>query len=392
MNFIDKKQILTSFLAEGYQLDESALDFLTSHTDQIVDVLGGLQKLLKKPAILTDKHIKTLLNPQTPITLKTPQHVSKPPTPNTILSLLSNRYNFLKSVLQNRLELTNLASINKIGGSKQFSLIALLREVDYVDKNIIAEDKTGSIKLFFDDQSTAQHLVSEETVGLLCMQEEGRIKIQRVVHPDIPIKREIIRSKTKTTCVFFPAQTLNELRIHPKHYAKYEMWCKDNNSDNTVVFVLGGIPNPDVLGTLPKQSTKIVLVNETPQGSDDDSELIIMVEPALVKIGGVTLFLSTGDFLKDYITAMKTNAEEALVNLLKKRHLNPTFNIQQPIYSNDPYLLDIIPDVIVVGSSGTPQAINYKGVTIVTTGSPASQPIVWSTDLQTRETIKIDFT
>ncbi len=392
MNFTDKKQILTTFLAEGYQLDESALDFLISHTDQIEDVLRSLQKLLEKPAVLTDKHIKTLLKPQTPIILKTPQHAPKPRTTNIILSILGNRYNFLKSVLQGRLELTNLTSINKIGSSKQFSLITLLREVDYVERNVIAEDKTGSIKLFFDDQNTTQHLVSEETVGLFCIQAEGRIKIQRVVHPDIPIKREITRSKTKTKCVFFPTQTLNELRTHPKHCAKYEAWCKDSNSDNTVAFILGGMPNPDVLGALPEQNTKIALVNEQPHGSGDDSGLAIMAEPALVKIGDVTLFLSTGDFLKDYMTVMKTNTEETLVNLLKKRHLNPTFNINQPIYSNDPYLLDIIPDVIVVCSSGTPQVVNYKGVTIITTGSPASQPTVWSTDLQTRETIKIDFT
>ena len=61
-----------------------------------------------------------------------------------------NRYNFFKNILQDRKELSNLISINKIGTNRNFSIIGLVRTKRLTkNKNFIleVEDLTGKIEV-----------------------------------------------------------------------------------------------------------------------------------------------------------------------------------------------------------------------------------------------------
>ena len=48
--------------------------------------------------------------------------------------------------------------------------------------------------------------------------------------------------------------------------------------------------------------------------------------------------------------------------------------------------------IIVCGHFHTPTQSNYKGTTILSTGSFVTQPVFWLVNLKTREVFKIDFT
>ena len=80
-----------------------------------------------------------------------------------------------------------------------------------------------------------------------------------------------------------------------------------------------------------------------------------------------------------------------MLQMLKKRHLSPTFGYNKDL-AEDKLFMDEPPDIFVIGSYEEPRTMNYKGVTFISLGSFASQPIFWETNLKTRENIKIDLT
>ncbi|MCD6371139.1 MAG: hypothetical protein J7L39_00280, partial [Candidatus Aenigmarchaeota archaeon] len=74
--------------------------------------------------------------------------------------------------------------------------------------------------------------------------------------------------------------------------------------------------------------------------------------------------------------------------LLKKRHFNPIFDIR--FLKEDPYLIEEEPDIVVVGGVEIPSFLNYKGVTVLSTGKDNNKNIFWIIDLSTRETLKLE--
>jgi DNA polymerase II small subunit/DNA polymerase delta subunit B len=114
--------------------------------------------------------------------------------------------------------------------------------------------------------------------------------------------------------------------------------------------------------------------------------------PSLLEIGGVSILLMQGEFLENYQKIFDVSPEAAAVNMLKKRHMNPTFEFNRKIYKDDPFFLDEIPDILVFTHFRKPGTANYKGTTVISNGSFSTEPIYWIINLKTRETIKINFT
>jgi len=395
MNSDSRKQTIKLFLSKGYQLDEKALNFIIENPNKEGEIIDFLKKTQPKTSTLAYGDIVKIFETEEVKLeiLKSPQIIEKPYSPNTILSYLNARYDFIKNILQKRIELTNLTSINKIGRAKQFSLIVLIREIDHVNKSLVVDDRTGSTKLFVEDAEKIQYLIKDEAVGLVCKQDDNKITASKILHPDTLIKREITKTKNTITCIFLSDFNLDH-NINQQFYENYKKWCKELDGESTWVFILGGISkdvkhNEEFIKYLPKQSKKVIFENSILHEHENP---ISIGDPSFIRLGGITLFLSQGRFLKKYESIFTSKLEEMLVNLIKTRHLNPTFDANNHLYKSDPYTLDIIPDIIAVGSSGIPKSLNYKGITVLTTGSFLTQPIFWSINLQTRETLKIDFT
>jgi len=392
MNADDRQKIINSFLKKGYQLDESILGFLQENTSKTDGFITYLQKTFPNTPTVTKTHLSKFLkeNESSLKILKTPQPATKPYTKESVLNYLQIRYDFIKNTLQKKMGLTGITSINKIGRSRQFSLIGLLREIYHDKRQLTVEDKTGTTRLDIDETVDTTSLVNDEVVGLICTQEEDKAKIKNIVYPDVEIKRTIPTTK-ETNCVFLSDFHLGTLGKE-SYYENYKKWC-DNLDENTIVFVLGGIStgekHEEFLERLPEQCIKVLLKNVSVQEKEN---YILLDDPTTIDIGGITILITYGNYLDNYMNQFKSDIGETIVNLIKKRHLNPTYNPNGAIYQNDPYLLDITPDIIAIGSTGKPKAMNYKGITIISTGSFLTEPIYWNVDLSTRETLKVDFT
>lgn len=394
---MERAKILKLFLQKGHQLDSNSLDFFTNNPNKIKIFLKTIEGTEGIPDIITHGFVKSLLKDRPRIeVIRSSERERKTSTVQEHIRHFINRYEKLKEVLVKKPELTKLVSINKLPQrKKEFSLIGMVRQKN--EGSIILEDSTGELTIHFENmKKELDKIVGDEVLGMVC-ERNGMVKAKKIIWPDIPLKRKINKTKNETYCLFLSDIHMDDPKFNKKSYAKFLEWINTIDYPNFYIFVLGGISKKkegvvNFFNDLPKKSFKIFMRDETDPGVDIAD--LNLFTPSLVKIeDSVVMFLCHGSFLGNYVNIWKDSSLEAvMVDLLKKRHMNPTFDFNKKIYEDDPFLLDIIPDIVAFGHFHSPSFLNYKGTTIISTGSFISKPIYWVINLETRETIKMDFT
>ncbi len=356
---MNRSAIVRLFLEHGTQVDQSALTVLENNPEIINSILT--ENVGKLPSVITIQFLESFQS----IKQNTPEKISV----DQLAQVLSYRYEFLRNLLLDREELVNLTSINKISGKiKQFSIIGIVSEINGY---ITVEDSTGHTT-FKINKTISKHLVEDEVVGLVCENIGEGTEVKEIVYPDIPLQKENNRTGKSEKCIFISDIQINSEKFK-YYYRNLLKWLEDQK--DLQVFVLGGIS---------KDSSKLSSDISHPVHFYSENEIRI---PSTFKIGNIQLLISNGSFLNRYMNLWKSSTDITIIQLLKKRNLNP---ILSPESYNNNFLLETIPDIIVL--SGTQELIsaNYKGTTILTTSSFATEPIYWLTNLQTREIFKID--
>ncbi|MDI6798444.1 MAG: hypothetical protein QMD12_00360 [Candidatus Aenigmarchaeota archaeon] len=401
MVFMEKPEVIRKFLEKGCQLDSESLNFFYQSQGKINHFLTKIEKLAEKPTTVTFDLVKKLLEiKEKEYDVEVIKKVSNwkgVAAVGDLIDFLLRRYESMKRFLVNRLDLINPISINKITQkTRKFSLIAMVKEKNEDEKSLIVEDTTGELTVFFDEKvkDSYDDLVLDEVLGLVCEKENGTVKVKDLLFPDIPLKREINKTKEDVFCLFVSDLHMDSDDFLRDSYEKFLSWVKKTDYEKFYIFVLGDVSKEEediknFFGSLPDNSFKIFLKGAV----DPDIQIgdLTLRDPSMLKIENVICLVCHGDFFHPYQTIWKNKtAENILLNLLKKRHINPVFSNR--IYEKDPFLLDLVPDIFVSGFFHYPSAMNYKGTTIITTGSFVSEPIFWLINLRTREIIKLNFT
>lgn len=173
------------------------------------------------------------------------------------------------------------------------------------------------------------------------------MQIRKIIWPDIQFKKEIARSKTKTTIAF------------------------SNATDE------------QLKEKIPQNSLKIFLGND---GLRFEKENLVqkLPDPCIIEIDGVKIFLSHGKILEKYSDKLGDTAAKIILNLVRKRIVFPPSSISEN------FVFEETPDIFVVDSFGAADSTTYKGTTFLALGDPNKKKTAWITDLQTRENVKID--
>ncbi len=385
---MERTEIVKKFLTKGMQITGSALDFFASNPEKADTFLSQqprcpstitleiINEALKAPKAGTAQNIK-------------PYKEREKASVSDIVDFFNKRYDFLGNLLSKRLDLINLISINRVSEKvRKFSIIGMVKEKNTSNKTAVVEDNTGEIELTL-SETLLNQLVEDETVGVVCRKDDI-VCGEKVVFPDIPLQREINKTNEENYIFFISDIHMDSEQFKQKSYEKLIDWLeKQQNKLN--IFVVGDISSKkeDIakfLSDLPNTHEINIIKGDIDGEIDRDT----LPNPVFVQIENVKLFLFHDKRFNEYMSLWDT-PEQTLINLIKKRHLDPTFSINSKIYDNDPYLLDMIPDIIVAAHTHIPSVTNYKGITTVTTGSFVSQPIFWLMNLRTRETFKIDF-
>jgi len=385
---MEKSEIIKKFLTKGIQITGSALDFFASNPEKIDTFLS---EQLHYPSTITLEFINEALKTSQTSAAQSikPYKEREKVSVNDIVDFFNKRYEFLGNLLSKRLDLINLISINRVSEKvKIFSIIGMVKEKNTSNKTAVVEDSTGEIELAL-SETLLNQLVEDEIVGVVC-RKDGIIYGEKLVFPDIPLQREINKTNEEKYIFLISDIHMDSEQFRRESYEKLLDWLEKQQSKLTI-FVVGDISSKkeDIvkfLSDLPSTHEIHVIKGDI----DGDIDRDTLPNPAFVQIENVKLFLFHDKSLNEYMSLWGT-PEQTLINLIKKRHLNPTFSLNSKIYDNDPYLLDAIPDIVVAAHSHIPSVTNYKGTTAVSIGSFVSQPIFWLMDLRTRETFKIDF-
>lgn len=393
---MERSDIVRKFLIEGYQLATDALEYFEKNPEKTQTFLDLIKGRSDKPTV-TKKLIEEVLGGISPKVkvVRSFRAKRKEISAADVADNFTKRYQKLSELISKKPDLENLISINRIPETtdNKFSIIAMVREINPGDRTIVVEDLTGSTSIYISDEAAGDYsyLVEDEVIGLVCdMEDFGSKRATKIVFPDIPLPTKIATSSSDILCMFLSDIHIDEPGFLSRSFEKLGDYLKKIKSD-TIVFILGDVSSNEekvkkFREMFPKNFSIMVLKGDVDEEKDD-----YLPDPVELEIGGVKIFLTHGEMFQKYFERFKISPENLMLQIVKKRHLSPSFK-SNPTLDEEKLFLDEVPDIFVTGHFHDPRILNYKGVTLISLGSFITQPIFWSINLKTRETIKIDLT
>jgi len=146
-----------------------------------------------------------------------------------------NRYVSFKKILQERLELTNLISIDKISGNREFSIIGIVYSKQITkNKNLIidVEDLTGSVKLLITKNKEeltkkSSEILLDDVVGFKCTGTKDFLYVNDLFYPDCYLK-EKRRTIGDTYALFISDIHVGSKKFLEKNFIKFIDWLNGN--------------------------------------------------------------------------------------------------------------------------------------------------------------------
>ena len=188
------------------------------------------------------------------------------------------------------------------------------------------------------------------------------------------IKYMIIAGDVVDGIGIYPGQ-YNELAI-PDIFDQYEALANllSNVPDHITMFI--GPGNHDAARTaLPQPG----FYEEYARPLLKLKNAIIISNPAVIRLHGRDFLIAHGRGIEDVVTALPNRSHhrpaEAMLDLLKLRHLAPTFGEKVPIApdSEDTLVIESVPDLFQAGHVHVMQYKMYNGVFLINTGTWQAQ-------------------
>jgi len=184
-----------------------------------------------------------------------------------------NRYADIKQILQDRSELQNLTSLDKINGQKQtISIIAIVCNKKITkNKNILleVEDLTGKGLALINQNKPelylkAQDIVLDEIIGLRCTGSREILFVNDIVYPDAAI-HELKKSEKEVCALFTSDLHVGSSNFLEDNFLKFIDWINGKiNSKQEVkkikyLFLVGD--NVDGVGIFPGQENFLKILD-----------------------------------------------------------------------------------------------------------------------------------
>jgi len=196
-----------NFLIKEERSGQSLADF-----DEIIGKYGsGKSSLLGESAKTDTDNIRKALQGSVEVTFSYKEEPKKRGVQD-FLGLFTARYNALRPILQNRKELQNLTSINRLNQKRereQTAIIGLVMQKQATKAGNIMltiEDPTGSIKVIVSQNSDSYELakdtVLDEVIGVAGTSGDKIMFASNLYVPDIPIYKELKKSPDETYALF----------------------------------------------------------------------------------------------------------------------------------------------------------------------------------------------
>ncbi len=342
------------------------------------------------------------------------------------LAYFSSRYEKLSLLVRRRIGGVKISSLERFR-NEQVEVVGMVKDVrDYGEFAIFdLEDKSGVVSVFAGEKlrEIALELLGDEVVGVMGVYRNGRIYADRIVFPDVPFRE---RKKRDFGVVFISDTHFGSREFMEKEWELFTKWLSgeignerliDLASKIKYVIIAGDVV--DGVGVYPGQEKDLKITDiygqyevagEMLERIPKDVKIILSVgnhdairqaepqpalpkeirtlfsnnvihvgNPAYVDLDGLKVLIYHGRSLDDVITKIPRlsyeRPHEAMIELLKRRHLCPIYGGKTPIAPEreDWLVIDEVPDVFHCGHVHTYGVGFYRGVFVVNSSTWQSQ-------------------
>ena len=256
-----KRDIVSLLMYKGILLDRKALEqinslnnvndfhsFLIQVTNQEKEI-ESFSEIFEKyknkssisPAMISTEQDTTPSKIGTVSVIFSYQEEPKKRDVQDFIGLFTSRYNTLKTILQNRKELQNLTSINRINQKREREQSAIIgivtdKQVTRTGKVILTvEDPTGQLKVIVSQNNdafeTAKDVVFDEVIGVVGASADKAIFASNILLPDIPIYKELKKSPDEAYALFLGDFHFGSKLFLTEPFEKLISWIQGNQGN-----------------------------------------------------------------------------------------------------------------------------------------------------------------
>jgi DNA polymerase II small subunit len=347
--------------------------------------------------------------------------------------LFRSRYEKLLKILKERPESRQLSRISELDRKKHVHIAGLVYSKKSRKNGIelTIDDQSGKLSVFVlngEIEKSVNEVALDQCVMLELEGKGERFFLKNIIQPDIP--NRISSYSKKTVYALF----LSDLHIGSKKFLEGSFqrllqWLagegfqarQDEGIIKRLKYVIIAGDIVDGVGIFPSQEEELVETNvykqysmasrelaliprhlslfvipgnhdstrqalpqptiprKYAQGVYDLENILMLGNPALIKLHGVLILMYHGRSLDDVLATTPGLSYErpadAMKVLLRARHLAPSFGLRTPIapQSEDNLVIDSIPDIFHAGHVHTVGIDNYRGTLIVNSGAWQAQ-------------------
>ena len=348
----------------------------------------------------------------------------------------NDRFFRLKDLISNRLEVSDAVSIGRLSGygkNDDVSIIGMVTNKYKTRKSgkwiVYVEDDTGSTKVLVDEDE-GEWIVNDEVLGFRGATGDDIVFANEVVRPDVPLSRDLEKVEDEVYAAFLSDLHFGSKDTLKNKTMKFAEWvCSGKGIADKIGYIFLNGDIVEGIGTYPGQKDELVVedifeqynefvefVNIIPDhvqiivnpgnhdlvrmaepqpplpknsvnGLYDKDNVYLLSNPCTVKVhgfgesSGLRVLLYHGysfDSHVDSIPSLRDNAYEnpckCMVDLIRRRHLSPSYGSSLLSPEERDYLvIDEIPDIFVMGHTHAFEVSNYKGISLISSGTMQSQ-------------------
>jgi DNA polymerase II small subunit len=328
-----------------------------------------------------------------------------------------SRFQSLKAILGRHRGLARTMPLERgLRTTREFSSVVMVRTAKTTRKGHLileVEDESESANVLVPPGTPHDPIVPDEVLGIIGSSgRDGLIIASRVIHPEVPPRNVFGGGKDPVSVAFVSDIHVGAKTFLDAEWHRFMGWLNDGDPwARSVKYLVISGDAVDGIGVYPRQDEELSIddvhaqyesLGELLQGIPDwvetiilpgnhdavrpaepqpafsqsirknlDSNITFVGNPALMDLHGVKVLAYHGKSMDDFVSTLPAMTYEtpllAMQQMLKKRHLAPTYGGRTPIApeKEDLLVMDTVPDILVTGHVHHVGVDEYRGVRMV---------------------------
>ena len=357
--------------------------------------------------------------------------------------LFKDRYSTLRKLLAKRRELAGLLPIAKVKKlERDLRFVGIVND-SHITKNghtvIEMEDDTDKILVLVMKGTTRMNeaYLKDEVLGVVgSFNRDGELVVAKdIIRPDVPLSSGMMPNGSEAVVAFVSDIHIGSNTFLEEKWRRFVTWLGKDPVAKDIRYVIMPGDLVDGIGVYPGQEDELRLddlhmqylelseaIKDFPDwmrivmmpGNHDavrlaepqpalpkdirdmfDSNVEFVGNPCYLEIEGRTILAYHGKSIDDFNSGVRhlnyTNPQEAMKEMLKRRHLAPIYGDKTPLApeQKDYLVIDTVPDIFVTGHVHVCKLDEYRGIKLINASAWQSQTAFQRMHNQTPDPAKV---